>query len=77
MLKIISDGTASKTRIFDQETGVEITQSVKAIEWKLDAKDGRASVSLQLSALVEIEVQGRLVDLAKANRETGQPEALV
>lgn len=56
MIKIISNGQSSGTKVINTETGEDITRSISAIEWRIDAKRGLAEAKLTyLNVQVEIE----------------------
>lgn len=77
MLKITSNGSSANTRVIDEETGVDLTHYIHSIEWKCNAGRGIATVHLELGAMVDVEIEGNLVSLAKQNLETGGNETLV
>jgi hypothetical protein len=57
-VKIVSDGTTQGTQVVNAETGEPI-DGVTFVAWELEAKDGVATVSLELRK-IPVEVVGAL-----------------
>lgn len=53
-LKLISDGTAPGTRLFNKESG-ETIGCIENVKWEMDAKDHFAKVTITLLN-VEVEI---------------------
>lgn len=59
-IKVVSDGTIKNTRIFNADTGEDISACVVAIRWEIDAskpelREARAVLTVRAEAEVEAE----------------------
>lgn len=65
-VRIVSDGTAVGTRLFDPD-GKDITKYCTSIEWRIDAGGHRMATATVTFARVEIEAEGTVKEDGRAD----------
>ena len=68
-IRIVSDGTAHGTRVYEADTDTDITHMVQAIDWHCDVHTGVATAKVTYAmAVVDVTAlcdKWQMIDLAK------------